>query len=615
VVGEPEVGVVLIGEQPAPKREQPEPKPEPKPESKPESKAEPKVPADVVKVESRNLVIVDASGKEVFKTTDGTREAGYSGRVHASPDGRFALAMWHTPEQEHKIHMVESSPADQVQPRLKTIDYLKPGDRISQEWPRLVDLAARRVVTLETALFANPWSIDEVHWSKDSSTAYFIYNQRGHEVVRLCAVDVASGTVREVTREQHGAFIDYVNSVRIDYLDDTREAIWMSERDGWRHLYLLDLDTGNVKSQITKGAWVVRSIERVDAQKREIWFWAGGIRPEQDPYYLHLAKVNFDGSGLVVITEGDGTHEAEFSPDRQFIVDRFSRVDLPPVTQVRRTSDGSLVAELGRADWSNLLALPWVPPERFVAKGRDGVTDIYGIIVRPSNFDASKKYPVIEQIYAGPHSAFVPKGFSTHLGMQDMAELGFILVQIDGMGTAHRSRAFHEVSWKNLADAGLPDRIAWMKAAAAKYPHMDLSRVGIYGGSAGGQNALAAVLTHGEFYKAASADCGCHDNRMDKIWWNELWMSWPIGEHYAKNSNVTLAPNLKGDLLLIVGELDTNVDPASTMQVVNALIKADKRFEMLVVPGAGHGAAGHPYARKRQQEFFLRSLHDWKPPR
>jgi dipeptidyl aminopeptidase/acylaminoacyl peptidase len=292
-------------------------------------------------------------------------------------------------------------------------------------------------------------------------------------------------------------------------------------------------------------------------------------------------------------------------------MDRFSRVDMPPVTQVRRTSDGSLVAELGRADWSKLLSVPWVPPERFVAKGRDGVTDIFGVIVRPSTFDASKKYPVIEQIYAGPHSAHVPKRFSTHLGAQEMAELGFILVQIDGMGTPHRSRAFHEVAWKNLADAGLPDRIAWMKAAGAKYPQMDLTRVGIYGGSAGGQNALAAVLTHGEFYKAASADCGCHDNRMDKIWWNELWMGWPIGEHYARNSNVTLAPNLKGDLLLIVGELDTNVDPASTMQVVSALIKADKRFELLVVPGAGHGAAGHPYARKRQQEFFLRSFYDW----
>jgi dipeptidyl aminopeptidase/acylaminoacyl peptidase len=603
--GEVELGIVLIGENPAAAA----------PVEHSQPKAEPPAHTATARVEHRNITLLDEAGKEVFKTTDGTPDAGYSDRLHVSPDGRFALAMWHTPEQEHKIHMIESSPADQTQPKLKTIDYLKPGDRIAQEWPRLVDLVSRRVVVLDTALFANPWSIEEVHWSKDSSTVYFVYNQRGHEVVSLCAVDAASGRVREVTREQHGAFIDYVNSVRVVYLDDTHEVVWVSERDGWRHIFLIDLDTGSVKSQITKGPWVVRDMELLDVAHREVWFWAGGIYPQQDPYYLHLARVRFDSSGLVVITEGDGTHEAEFSPDRSYILDRFSRVDLPPVTQVRRTSDGSLVMELGRADWSKLLSVPWVRPERFVAKGRDGVTDIYGIIVRPSTFDPVKKYPVIEQIYAGPHSAFVPKKFSTHLGAQEMAELGFIVVQIDGMGTAHRSRAFHEVAWKNLVDAGLPDRIAWMKAAGAKYAQMDLTRVGIYGGSAGGQNALAAVLTHGEFYKAASADCGCHDNRMDKIWWNELWMGWPIGEHYARNSNVTLAPNLKGDLLLIVGELDTNVDPASTMQVVNALIKADKRFELLVVPGSDHGAAGHPYAKRRQQEFFLRSFYDWKPPR
>jgi len=271
------------------------------------------------------------------------------------------------------------------------------------------------------------------------------------------------------------------------------------------------------------------------------------------------------------------------------------------------------VATLAVADWSALRALPWTPPERFVAKGRDGRTDIHGIIMRPSNFDPSRRYPVLEQIYAGPHSAHVPKAFSAYLGAHEMAELGFIVVQIDGMGTAHRSRAFHEVAWRNLIDAGLPDRVAWIKAAAATRPEMDLTRVGIYGGSAGGQNALAAMLTHGDFYKAAAADCGCHDNRMDKIWWNELWMGWPVGPHYAANSNVTHAAKLRGRLLLIVGELDSNVDPASTMQVVDALVKANKRFDLLVMPGVGHGAAGHPYAKRRQQEFFLEAFYGWRP--
>ena len=235
------------------------------------------------------------------------------------------------------------------------------------------------------------------------------------------------------------------------------------------------------------------------------------------------------------------------------------------------------------------------------------------MIFQPTNFDPAKKYPVIEQIYAGPQGAFVPKRFSSYYGPQAMAELGFIVVQIDGMGTNWRSKAFHDVCWKNLGDAGFPDRIAWLKQAGQSRPWLDLSRVGVYGGSAGGQNAAGAVFIHGEFYKAAVADCGCHDNRMDKIWWNEQWMGWPIGPHYDEQSNVTLAKNLQGKLLLIAGELDRNVDPASTMQVVNALVRADKDFDLLIVPGAGHGAAGSPYGQRRQRDFFVRHLLGVEP--
>ncbi len=261
----------------------------------------------------------------------------------------------------------------------------------------------------------------------------------------------------------------------------------------------------------------------------------------------------------------------------------------------------------------DLLATGWQVPERFVAKGRDGQTDIYGVIFRPTNFDPQKQYPVIEKIYAGPHGAFVPKAFESYFGAQAMAELGFMVVQIDGMGTNWRAKAFHNVCWKNLGDSGFPDRIAWLQAAAKKYPQMDLSRVGIYGGSAGGQSALRALLAHGDFYKAAVADCGCHDNRMDKIWWNEAWMGWPVGPHYEEQSNVTQAHKLQGKLLLIVGELDRNVDPASTMQVVNALIKADKDFDLLVVPGGGHGIAESSYGKRRRRDFFVRHLLGVEP--
>jgi dipeptidyl aminopeptidase/acylaminoacyl peptidase len=237
------------------------------------------------------------------------------------------------------------------------------------------------------------------------------------------------------------------------------------------------------------------------------------------------------------------------------------------------------------------------------------------VIFRPTNFDANRKYPVIEDIYAGPQSAFVPKRFSAFHRQQALAELGFVVVKIDGMGTSHRSKAFHDACWQNLGDAGFADRIPWIRAAAAKYPSLDLDRVGIFGGSAGGQNALRGLLAHGDFYRVGVADCGCHDNRMDKIWWNEQWMGWPVGPHYADSSNVTHAHRLTGKLLLIVGEADRNVDPASTMQVVDALIRADKDFDLLVMPGVGHGAAETAYGNRRRQDFFVRHLLGVEPRR
>ena len=303
----------------------------------------------------------------------------------------------------------------------------------------------------------------------------------------------------------------------------------------------------------------------------------------------------------------------DFSPDRRYFLDRYSRVDMAPVTELRRAEDGKLLGELERGDARALTSAGWKPPEPLVAKGRDGATDIYGILFRPTNFDPHKKYPVVEDIYAGPHDSFVPKGFHALYQAQVLAELGFIVVKIDGMGTSNRSKKFQDVCWKNLKDSGFPDRILWTRAAAAKYPWMDLTRVGIFGGSAGGQSAVLAIMTHGDFYKVAVADCGCHDNRMDKIWWNEQWMGWPVGPEYAANSNVTLAPGLQGKLLLIVGEMDTNVDPASTMQVVNALIRADKDFELLVIPGSNHGAAESAYGRRRRADFLVRHLLGVEP--
>ncbi len=546
--------------------------------------------------------------QEFALSTNGSAENSYGGPFLWSPDSSTLVVIQTEPAQEHKVTIVESSPADQTQPKLRTLDYLKPGDKIAHPRPRLFSLAEKKNIPVDGSLFANPWSIDEFSWSPDSKSFQFLYNQRGHQALRLLSIDAASGAVRPLIDEASKTFIDYAGKMFLYRVESTGEIIWMSERDGWNHLWLMDGTTGLVKNLITTGEFVVRSVERVDVENRQVWFFAGGVVPGQDPYYLHLCRVNFDGSGLTVLTEADGTHAVEFSPDRSLFVDTWSRVDQPPVCELRSSVDGHKITSLEEADDSRLKAAGFLAPERFTAKARDGVTEIYGVLFKPTHFDPSKQYPVVEQIYAGPQAAFVPKGWGPHRLQQEMAELGFIVVQIDGLGTSHRSKAFHDVCWKNLADAGLPDRVLWMKAAARDRPWMDLDRVGVYGGSAGGQNALRALLDHGDFYKVGVADCGCHDNRMDKIWWNELWMGYPIGPEYEASSNVTAAAKLVGKLLLIVGEVDNNVDPASTMQVVHALVKADKDFEMLVLPSTGHGAAETPYGRRRRAEFLMRHL-------
>ena len=553
------------------------------------------------------------TGEESVLGADGTEEDFYEARVTWSPDSQKLVALQTKRGGDRKVYLIESSPKDQLQPKLSSYDYLKPGDDIPLTKPRLFHIADRKQIPISDCLFPNPWGLSQVRWEQDSRRFTFLYNQRGHQVLRIVAVDAETGEAGTLLDEQSQTFLDYAGKQYSHYTQDSHEIIWMSERDGWNHLYLFDARTGSVKNQITQGEWVVRRVDRVDEQQRQIWFQAGGIYPEQDPYYIHYCRINFDGSGLVLLTEGNGTHSIEFSPDRKYIVDTYSRVDMPPITELRRAEDGSLVCQLEKADMSALLASGWQVPERFVAKGRDGETDIYGVIWRPTNFDPNNKYPVIEDIYAGPQDSFVPKRFASYYRCQSLAELGFVIVKMDGMGTSNRSKAFHDVCWKNLGDSGFPDRIAWIKTAAEKYPYMDVSRVGIYGGSAGGQSATRAVLAHGDFYKVAVSDCGCHDNRMDKIWWNELWMGWPVGPHYEEQSNVTNAHKLQGKLLLIVGELDRNVDPASTMQVVDALIKADKDFDMLVVPGGGHGAGGGPYGTRRRDDFFVRHLLGVEP--
>jgi dipeptidyl aminopeptidase/acylaminoacyl peptidase len=570
-----------------------------------------------VQFTNENAVLVSAAGAVTPLTTNGTPENPYRGPAVWSPDSQSCVVLSVREVPRHVVTIVESSPRDQLQPKVQTFDYFKPGDALPQVQPVLIRVARRTAQIIPAAAFTNAFTPDgemEIRWSPRSDEFYFDDNQRGHQRYRILAVNATNGAVRTVVEERSRTFIDYETKTWREWLDASGELLWMSERDGWAHLWLYDVATGTVKNQVTRGDWVVREILKVDAAKRQVWFLAGGVRPGEDPYHEQLCRVNFDGSGFVQLTQGDGSHTVEFSPDGKEFIARWSRADLPPVTELRRSDNGKLICELERADAAPLLQAGWTLPKRFVAKGRDGQTDIYGVLIKPSDFDPHKKYPVVEEVYAGPQDAFAPERFGRLLRQHMIAELGFIVVQADGMGTDHRGKKFHDVCWKNLQDAGFPDRIAWIKAAAATRPWMDLSRVGIYGGSAGGQNALRALLDHADFYQVAVADCGCHDNRMDKLWWNEQWLGWPVDDSYVRASNVADAHKLKGKLLLMVGELDHNVDPASTMQVVNALEKADKDFELVVVTGSDHGAAETPYGSKRRMEFLARHLLGTEPP-
>jgi dipeptidyl aminopeptidase/acylaminoacyl peptidase len=576
-------------------------------------------------IDNYNVAIRPAGGKvRTLLSTDGS-EGNYYDLTSLvwSPDSTRLAAYRVRPGYRRLVHYVSSSPEDQLQPEHWASQYAKPGDQLDLEQPVLFDVTNKKQTIVDTRLFPNPYDLSDMAWRKDGRALTFEYNQRGHQVYRVIEIDGQTGATRALISEEPKTFFYYNRSnadlqsgkrFRFD-LADGKETIWMSERDGWNHLYLIDGATGAVKSQITKGQWPVRHVIKVDEEKRQLWFSAGGMNAGQDPYFQHYYRINLDGTGLTPITKVAANHRVEFSSDMSLFVDHYSRPDLPSVIELHNADH---TTEIERGDISGLIKAGWQAPEVFVAKGRDNTTDIWGLIWKPSRFDPSKKYPVIEYIYAGPHGTHTPKSFAATSGMQSQADLGFIVVQMDGMGTSNRSKAFHDVAWQNIKDAGFPDRIRWHQAAAAKFPWYDITRVGIYGGSAGGQNSLGALLFYPDFYQAAVSYAGCHDNRMDKIWWNEQWMGWPIGPQYSESSNVDNAWRLQGKVLLIVGELDTNVDPASTLQVVKALLKANKNFDYLMIPGADHNAGrGGEYAdygERKRFDFFVKNLLGQAPP-
>lgn len=566
-------------------------------------------------IKNDNIFVRDkASGRERQLSQDGTLSNYYSSYIQWSPDSRKVLSCRIRPVQKRYVYYVESSPRDQLQPKLHQQEYAKPGDELPFKVPCIFHVETGQRCIPETSLFAHQYSLSYLRWDADSKSVTFEYNERGHKTYRVLELSAEDGKVRTLIEEKEEKYVNYPLIYR-NYLQDGKHILWTSERDNYNHLYLYDRTTGRPVRQITKGHWYVRGVQHVDEQNQWIYFSANGMNPKEDPYLIHYYRIGFDGKGLVELTPDEGMHQAWFSSDYRYLVDVYSKVDTPPVAVLRDARTGRQVMPLEQADISRLEANGWRAPEVFSAKGRDGKTDIWGVIYRPTNFDPSRKYPVVEYIYSGPGGQHVPKSFSSYnWWMTSLAELGFIVVQVDGMSTSFRSKDFEEVCYKNLKDAGLPDHMAWLQEAARRYPYMDLERVGIFGSSAGGQEAMSAVLFHPEFYKAAYSACGCHDNRMDKIWWNELWMGYPVDSSYIESSNVEQAHRLERPLMLVVGEMDDNVDPASTMQVVNALIKANKDFELVVVPGAGH-TMGDNFGEHKRYDFFVRHLMGVEPPK
>ena len=556
-------------------------------------------------VRDNNVWISKADGSESCQLSfDGTDAEAYS-EIVWSPDGKKLAALKKEVLKERQILLRVSRPEDQIQPRYRWLDYAKPGDRLPQCTPALFDVEARKAIPLDRTIPRDQYFLTLGEWSSDSEFFTYEYNQRGHQVYELAAVDAATGKVRTLAKEESNTFVYYYDLWRYLFKDG-KHVLWISERDDWRHLYIIDTHTLQVR-QLTRGEWNVREIHHVDEEGGFILANANGFHAGEgeDPYNKHVIKIDIATGKVTDLTPENANHAVTFNRQHTAFVDNYSRPDLP-TTSVLRAADGKVLLPIQKMDISKAQKQGFTMPEVFCAKGRDGVTDIWGTIYRPFKFNPKKKYPVVEYIYAGPHDSHVTKDFSGPMRFSRLLELGFIVVTIDGMGTDNRSKSFQDVCWRNLKDAGFPDRILWIQAAAKKYKYMNLDKMGIYGYSAGGQNAMAALLFHPEFYKVGVALCGCHDNRMDKIWWNEQWMGYPVGPWYSESSNVDNAYRLEGKLMLINGEIDDNVDPASTLQVVSELIKNEKDFEQMYIPGYSH-SLGADWITRRVFEFFWRN--------
>jgi dipeptidyl-peptidase 4 len=549
-----------------------------------------------------------------------------------SPDSQRLLMQRIDERGVEEAYLIQSTPPGDVRPKLFRYRYPLAGDALLPVAELfIVDVQSKAVTPLEVEpVRAAPSSIIQegrIWWDEDGEEIYYVQHERDFKTIHFRMVDAGTGRTRTLLTERDTSYIDLnafrFNRPNVRVLGGGAEILWFSERDGWGQLYLYDAASGELRRRVTDGEFLVRDILHIDEEARLVYFTANGVDPEQDPYFRHLYRASLDRPELTRLTPEAADHWIQFSPDGAFFVDTYTWGGHVPTT-VLRDMDGKLIRTLEEADLSGLEKRGWQWPERFRVKARDGQTDIYGVLYRPTNFDPTKSYPVVDFIYPGPqfHNAPVSWPSALSLGrllqpVQSMAELGFVVMILDGMGTPFRSRAFREVSYGNMGDAGgLADHVAALEQLGERYPYLDLDRVGIFGHSGGGYAAARAILKYPEIFKVAFSSSGNHDQRGYIPVMGESSQGYPVGENYDNQANADLAANLAGHLMLVHGELDENVHPAHTMQLVDALIRANKHFDMLIVPNMSHAWAGHTdYLTRLRWDYFVRHLHGQEPPR
>jgi dipeptidyl aminopeptidase/acylaminoacyl peptidase len=592
-------------------------------------------------VRDHNLWVRDVkSRQETQLTTDGIKDFAYATNdagwarsdtpvVVWSPDSKKIATFRHDSRGVGEMYFVNTTVGH---PTLTALKYPLPGDeKIFMIERVVIDVDQKKVTKLELPIdphrstlcdhivCGGTWS--DVQWSPDSKEVAFVSTSRDHKREDMRIADADSGKVRNVLAERAETFFESGQGrVNWRYLPKTKEVLWFSRKDDWGHLYLHDSGTGLQKNRITEGEGNVTQVTRIDEDTRTIYFQGVGKEKGQDPYFRNFYRIGFDGKGQRLLTPEDGDHTVDLSPSAKYIVDTYSKPDVAPVS-VLRDANGKVILELERGDISQLVAAGWKPPIPFSVKARDGKTDLYGLLFRPTNFDPSRKYPIVNNIYPGPQTGSVGgRSFSPSRGdTQAIAELGFIVVQIDGMGTPWRSRSFHETWYGDMGDNTIPDQVAGMKELASRFPWIDIDRAGIYGHSGGGNATATAMFKYPDFFKVGVAQAGNHDNRIYEDDWAEKWqgllVTRPDGTtNYDNQANQLMAKDLKGKLLLAHGSMDTNVPFYSTLLVVDALIRHNKDFDLIILPNRGHGFGGEPYMVRRRWDYFVKHLMGAEPP-